>query len=84
MIGNYTCLNCGKTFDEPDEYFEKHGLDSPPYERFSCCPYCGCEGYIETIICDHCGEPITGEYIELPDGKCYCDNCYSQHDAGGW
>ena len=41
MYGEYTCLDCGKTFDDPKRWEERHGLDSPPYEDFSGCPYCG-------------------------------------------
>ena len=35
MYGEYTCLDCGKTFDDPKRWEERHGLDSPPYEDFS-------------------------------------------------
>ena len=36
------CLECHKKFyeDELECYMEKHGLDSPPYEKFYACPYC--------------------------------------------
>lgn len=31
MYGEYTCLDCGKTFDDPKRWEKRHGLDSPPY-----------------------------------------------------
>ena len=36
------CFECHKKFyeDELECYIEKHGLDSPPYEKFYACPYC--------------------------------------------
>ena len=64
MYGEYTCLDCGKTFDDPKRWEERHGLDSPPYEDFSGCPYCG-GAYTRTILCDACGEPIVGDYVKI-------------------
>lgn len=43
----YFCEYCDAEFDEPEEYFETHGLDSAPYEKFSVCPYCYSRGYIK-------------------------------------
>lgn len=43
----YHCIDCDRDFDEPKEYEERHGLDTPPYEKFNGCPYCG--GAYETI-----------------------------------
>lgn len=37
----YRCNQCEKIFNTADFYFEKHNLDSPPYERIAVCPYCG-------------------------------------------
>ena len=61
MYGEYTCLDCGKTFDDPKRWEERHGLDSPPYEDFSGCPYCG-GAYARTILCDACGDVIASIY----------------------
>lgn len=36
----FVCLDCGRYFDVPKKYVEKHGLDCPPYETLSGCPYC--------------------------------------------
>ncbi len=36
----FFCTDCGKYFDKPDIYEEKHGLDSPPYQRVPICPMC--------------------------------------------
>ncbi len=71
----YVCLDCGKLFDSPKKIIEKHGLDSPPYEEFYACPKCG-GAYVETTICNVCGNYITNDYIETADGNIYCENCY--------
>ena len=42
----FRCIDCGKTFRTPKTRYEKHGLDTPPYEEWDCCPYCG--GDVET------------------------------------
>lgn len=73
MYGEYTCLDCGETFDEPKKWIEQHGLDSPPYEKFSGCPFCG-GSYTQTILCDGCGCPIIGDYVQIQvTGSRYCD-----------
>lgn len=72
----FICLECGALFDEPKKYIELHGLDTPPYEEMSGCPVCG-GAYTNTIFCDACGEPITGDYVKInPTGDCYCDSCF--------
>lgn len=71
----YYCLECGRLFDTPKDYTERHGLDSPPYEHRSGCPYCGGD-YRHFRRCDDCGKPILGEYVVLRDGSCYCENCF--------
>lgn len=76
MYGRYTCLDCGETFDEPTHWVERHGFASPPYEHWSACPHCG-GPFVPTVLCDGCGEPITGDYVQIElSGKRYCDQCY--------
>ena len=43
----WECTECGLKFDTPKIYTETHGLDFPPYEEYSGCPYCG--GYYEEL-----------------------------------
>lgn len=82
MYGEYTCLDCGQTFDEPKRWEEHHGLDSPPYEDFSGCPYCG-GAYTRTILCDGCEKPITGDFVEIePTGDRFCDECFMMKSLG--
>lgn len=82
MYGAYSCLDCGKTFDEPKRWEELHGLDSPPYEDFSGCPYCG-GAYTRTILCDGCEKPITGDFVEIePTGDRFCDECFMMKSLG--
>lgn len=40
MRKTYRCNVCNKKFENPKFYEEKHGLDSPPYERVAVCPHC--------------------------------------------
>lgn len=72
----YICLDCNKLFSSPRRIVEKHGLDSPPYEEWDGCPYCG-GSYVRAIFCDGCEQPIIGEYIQVPSGFKYCENCIS-------
>ena len=80
--GMYTCLDCGETFDDPKRWSERHGLETPPYEEMSGCPYCG-GPYYPTILCDGCGQPITGDYVQIETtGDRYCDECYLKRSLG--
>ena len=72
----YECHRCEKRFEEPDFVTEKHGLDTPPYEKVAVCPYC--HGYFEEMYqCEICGEWFTDG--ELTSGV--CDDCIYQHDT---
>lgn len=82
MTHEFTCLECGALFDDPQKYIERHGFNTPPYEVISVCPICG-GTYTNTIFCDACGEPITGEYVKIgPTGDCYCDSCFMLRSLG--
>ena len=70
----FICLDCGKLFEEPKRYIERHGLDYAPYEAWKGCPECG-GAYVETFECTQCGKWITGDYIEIGD-TLVCDECY--------
>lgn len=74
----YFCSNCNSTFTDPTVYIEKHGLDSPPYEKLNVCPYCNCSDIFETKKCDICGEVITGNYIKLSNDMIICSDCYTK------
>lgn len=77
----FVCLDCGKLFDEPEHWVEKHGFTHGPFEHFSGCPYCG-EAYTETYLCDGCGEWIVGDYIKTVNGDRFCENCYNAYEMG--
>lgn len=62
-------------------YVEKHGLDTPPYERIAVCPNCG-GMFCTATVCDGCGQVITSEYVRIMDGRCYCDGCFTMHELG--
>ena len=77
----FVCLDCDKLFEEPKHYIETHGLESPPYEEFEGCPYCG-GTCVETYRCDCCGQWLVGSYVKTKEGFRYCDNCYTGHELG--
>ena len=68
----YKCTECGNLFEEGEQatWEETHGLDSPPYEKFSGCPVCK-GGYEEVYQCEECGDWHTED--ELYDG--WCEKC---------
>lgn len=66
----YICRECEKTFEEPEVYEERHGLDYPPYEKWTVCPHCHEANFCEAQECKRCG--IICE--ELTEGL--CDICY--------
>lgn len=73
----YKCLECGHIFEEGEQvrWEERHGLDSPPYEKWCGCPICK-GSFEETKQCKICG----GEFLkdEL-NGGCVCDECIDDY-----
>ena len=65
----YKCTECGKLYEEGEQevWEETHGLDSPPYEKWSGCPLCKGD-YEEVHQCKGCGDWRTND--ELYDGLC--------------
>ena len=68
----YRCCECGNLFEEGEQatWEETHGLDSPPYEKWSGCPICKGD-YEEVRQCKKCGDWHTED--ELYDG--WCEKC---------
>lgn len=66
----YYCKNCGGEFETPDKTYEKHGLDTPPYEVVFICPYCSSSNFKEKIS-THCR--CCGARLKKND-KEYCSN----------
>lgn len=75
------CTECGRTFERPQEAVEKHGLDTPPYEKISMCPYCGGVSLRNAYPCSICGGWITGSHIITLDGQRICDGCYIRYEG---
>lgn len=42
----YFCKRCEEFFDTPKYYYERHGLDTPPYQRVYVCPRCEGDDFI--------------------------------------
>lgn len=72
----YECFECERHFEEPDFIVEKHGLDTPPYEKLAACPYCK-SFFREMYQCKICGEWFTDEELTMY----VCDDCIYQHDT---
>lgn len=77
----YVCIDCGETFEDAKRYIEKHNLDSPPYEEYWGCPYCG-GSFTKAHKCEECGEWICGDYIKTTSGHRICENCYNTYELG--
>ena len=77
----YICLGCNEVFRAPMRYVEMHNLDTPPYEEYYACPFCG-DAYAEAYECEECGKHITGTYIKTKCGVRICENCYTVYELG--
>lgn len=71
----YRCESCGHLFEEGEQavWYERHGLDTPPYEQWDGCPIC--KGDFEEVHqCKDCGDWHTED--ELWGG--YCFDCLKE------
>lgn len=78
----YYCNECNKKFLFPVNIIEFHGLDTPPYEKYNCCPYCNSTDFMTNVECCICGETIKYDYVKLITGDYVCDNCYTTGSVG--
>lgn len=75
------CAECGAVFERAEVVYERHGLDTPPYEERHVCPKCGGASLHPAHHCDVCGEWITGGYVRTVDGLRICDDCCTRRDV---
>lgn len=68
----YVCKECGYEFTAPVKTFERHGLDTPPFETVYVCPCCKSTDYKKqnSTYCRCCGAKI----INRESDYC-CDEC---------
>lgn len=68
----YKCCECGNLFEEGEQavWEERHGLDTPPYEKWNGCPVCKGD-YEEVHQCKDCGDWHYED--ELYSG--WCEKC---------
>ena len=68
----YRCENCGHLFEDGEQavWEERHGLDTPPYEKWDGCPLCHGD-YEEVHQCQECDDWHTE--AELYEG--WCEKC---------
>lgn len=77
---SYICVDCRQLFGEPRQYVEHHGLEHGPYEKMSCCPFCGGD-YERALTCDECGTLVPESEICLSDrGRDLCAECYAAEE----
>ena len=72
----YKCLDCGHIFEEGEQavWYETHGFDLPPYEKWSGCPLCK-GAYEETVKCAVC----RSEHLEDELNGGVCDECIDEY-----
>ena len=73
----FKCLECGHIFEDGEQavWEETHGLDTPPYEKFSGCPICKGD-FEKTKKCKICG----GEFLEDElSGIGVCEECIEEY-----
>ena len=53
----YYCKDCKGKFERFNILTERHGLDTPPYERIAVCPRCASTNFEEYVLshCRYCG-----------------------------
>ena len=75
----FKCESCGHLFEEGEQavWEERHGLDTPPYEKWSGCPLCY-GAYEKAEPCKICG---SNTEEELVGGV--CEDCFDEckHDV---
>lgn len=72
----YICTDCGTTFDEPKEITEKHGLETPPYEKLLVCPECLGSDYDTAVVCAGCNKEMSSVGCYYLNNKHYCNKCF--------
>ena len=72
----YKCIACGNIFEEGEQavWYETHGFDLPPYEKWSGCPLCK-GAYEETVKCAVC----RSEHLEDELSGGVCDECIDEY-----
>lgn len=73
---SFKCVDCGHIFEDGEQaiWEERHGLDTPPYEKMSGCPLCKSD-YEETTPCAVCGS----EHLEEELNGGVCDECIDEY-----
>ena len=73
----YYCNDCGREFTCAAQFKETHGFSNPPFEKVSCCPFCGSTEIEEAppVYCKCCGAKITGK------GDYCSDSCRAKGEA---
>ena len=68
----YYCLDCNKKFEKPLIINESHGLSSPPFEKFSVCPFCKSTDFkeISASYCRCCGARISKTENDFCSDSC--------------
>lgn len=75
----YRCSDCGHLFEEGEQeiWEERHGLDTPPYEKFSGCPLCRGNYEVADTNCKICG------CLEFESNLIggICEDCFEEYSS---
>ena len=68
----YYCFDCNRKFEKPLIINERHGLSSPPFEKFSVCPFCESTDFkeISASYCRCCGARISKTENDFCSNAC--------------
>lgn len=68
----FYCPDCGYEFEKSKNLYETHGLDTPPFERLSVCPFCNSPHFYEKVTahCRCCGIKISSDQNGYCSKKC--------------
>ena len=68
----FYCKDCGFEFEKPLKLFDKHNLETPPYEKLNVCPACKSTRIEERLIthCRCCGARLNGDIKDYCSEAC--------------
>jgi len=68
----FYCKKCGFEFASPQKIYERHSLDTPPFEELVVCPSCGSQSFYEKKVthCRCCGARILNSNSDYCSERC--------------
>ena len=68
----YYCPECKTEFRKPKKIADSHNLNSPPFEKYLCCPFCSNKNIriIESKHCKCCGAKLKDNESDYCSVEC--------------